>query len=133
MELIFDTNAYVEVAKGNAAALQKLRRAAKVHLTFISVAELRAGFACGTKTQQNEKNLQRFLSAARVNVLYADSETSLFYARIYATLRQNGTPVPTNDLWIAALALQHGLPVYSFDHHFSKIEAIDLIQSLPAN
>jgi tRNA(fMet)-specific endonuclease VapC len=111
MELIFDTNAYVEVAKGNAAALQKLRRATIVHLTFVSLAELRAGFACGAKTQQNEKNLQRFLAAKRVNVLYADSATSLFYARIYARLRQNATPIPTNDLWIAALALQHGLPV----------------------
>lgn len=127
MELIFDTNAYVEVAQGNANALQKLRRAAKVHLTFVSLAELRAGFACGTKTQQNEKNLQRFLAAKRANVLYADSETSLFYARIYATLRQNATPIPTNDLWIAALALQHGLPVYTLDRHFSKVAAIDVI------
>lgn len=128
MELLFDTNAYVEVAKGNAAALQKLRRASLVHLTFVSLAELRAGFACGSKTQQNEKNLQRFLAAKRVNVLYADSETSLFYARIYATLRKNGTPIPTNDLWIAALALQHGLPVYTFDRHFNKVAAIDVIQ-----
>ncbi|MFO1470244.1 MAG: type II toxin-antitoxin system VapC family toxin [Turneriella sp.] len=128
MELVLDTNAYVEVAKGNAAALQKLRRATTVHLTFVSLAELRAGFACGTKTQQNEKNLQHFLAAKRVNVLYADSETSLFYARIYATLRQNGTPIPTNNLWIAALALQHGLPVYSFDRHYQKVAAIDLIK-----
>ncbi len=128
MELLFDTNAYVEVAKGNAAALQKLRRASLVHLTFVSLAELRAGFACGSKTQQNEKNLQRFLAAKRVSVLYADSETSLFYARIYATLRQNGTPIPTNDLWIAALALQHGLPVYTFDRHFNKVASIDVIQ-----
>lgn len=127
MEIIFDTNSYVEVAKGNTSALQKLRRASTVHLTFVSLAELRAGFACGSKAQQNEKQLHRFLAAKRVNVLYADSETSLFYARIYATLRQNGTPIPTNDLWIAALALQHGLPVYTFDRHFGKIEAIDKI------
>ncbi len=128
MELIFDTNAYVEVAKGNTAALQKLRRATTVHITFVSLAELRAGFACGTKTQQNEKNLQRFIAAKRVNILYADSETSLFYERIYATLRQNGTPIPTNDLWIAALALQNGLPVYTLDRHFNKVAAIDVIQ-----
>lgn len=128
MELIFDTNAYTEVAKGNETALQKLRRASTMYLTFVSLAELRAGFACGTKTQQNEKNLQRFLASKRVNVLYANSETSLFYARIYAELRGNGTPIPTNDLWIAALALQHGLPLYTFDAHFSQVKSIDLIK-----
>ncbi len=128
MHIIFDTNMYAELARGDQAALDKLQRTGRVYLTFITIGELRAGFLFGTKSTQNEKNLQKFLSSERVTVLYADAGTSHYYARIYADLRRRGTPVPTNDLWIGALAMQHGLPLYTKDAHFQKIESIDLIQ-----
>jgi predicted nucleic acid-binding protein len=68
--------------------------------------------------------LQQMLAVKSVSVLYADATTTLFYARIFADLRRNGTPIPTNDLWIAALAMQHGLPVFSFDRHFQNVQSI---------
>ncbi|AFM12782.1 type II toxin-antitoxin system VapC family toxin [Turneriella parva] len=127
MQLLLDTNTYTELARGNAAALSKIQRATHVYLSFVSLGELRAGFAAGSKAQQNEKVLQKFLASERVRVLFADSETTHYYAKIYAQLRKAGTPIPVNDLWIAALAMQHGVPLYTLDAHFRKVDAIDLL------
>ncbi len=128
MRLLLDTNTYTELARGNASALSKVQRATHVFLTFITLGELRAGFAAGSKTQQNEKVLQKFLASARVKVIFPDSETTHYYAKIYAQLRKAGTPIPANDLWIAALSMQHGIPLYTFDAHFRKVESIDLLE-----
>jgi tRNA(fMet)-specific endonuclease VapC len=128
MQLLLDTNTYTELARGNAAALSKIRRATQVFMTFITLGELRAGFAAGSKAQQNEKILQKFLASPRVKVIFADNETTHYYAKIYAQLRKSGTPIPSNDLWIAALSMQHGVPLYTLDSHFAKVEAIDLLE-----
>ena len=124
MELIIDTNAYTATVRGDENARSVLRRARKVHVTFITLAELRAGFACGKKGAVNEKILQQMLAAKSVSQLYADATTTLYYARIFADLRQRGTPIPTNDLWIAALAMQHGLPLFTLDQHFRHVQSI---------
>lgn len=91
---------------------------------FVVVAELRAGFRSGTISRRNEATLVRFLANERVEVLYADAQTTHAYAEIYSMLRRNGTPIPTNDLWIAALAVQHSLPLCSRDAHFEKVPQI---------
>ena len=65
--------------------------------------------------------LERFLASPRVGVLYADEATTRSYAGLFAQLRRQGTPIPTNDLWIAALAVQHGLALHSRDAHFDSI------------
>ncbi|HET6585577.1 MAG TPA: type II toxin-antitoxin system VapC family toxin, partial [Nannocystaceae bacterium] len=88
---------------------------------FVVIAELRAGFAAGTRAAENERVLTRFRRSPRVTVLYADDETAHHYARTYAYLRRAGTPIPTNDLWIAALALQHGALLFTRDHHFDAL------------
>lgn len=83
--------------------------------------ELRAGFAAGTQAATNERNLERFLANPIVAVLRPDEATTLHYAALFAQLRRQATPIPTNDLWIAALVLQHGLIICTKDEHFRHI------------
>jgi tRNA(fMet)-specific endonuclease VapC len=75
-------------------------------------------------SERNEANLTRFLSGPRVGVLFADDETTHHYARLFRQLRVQATPVPTNDLWTAALAVQHGLHLFARDRHFDHLPQI---------
>jgi predicted nucleic acid-binding protein len=98
-----------------------------IMLPFIVLAELRAGFAVGRKGADNESVLQRFLAEPGVNVLYASEATTHHYAGLYRQLRRQGTPVPTNDLWIAALAIEHRLTLLTRDHHFASLPQLRIL------
>ena len=124
MRVLIDTNRYTDFARGDVEAVDRLQRATHVYVPFVVVAELRAGFLCGSRSERNEANLTRFLSVPRVDVLYADDETTHHYARLFRQLRRQGTPVPTNDLWTAALAVQHGLHLFARDRHFDHLAQI---------
>ena len=124
MRILVDTNRYTDFARGAGEAVDRMQRATHVYLPFVVVAELRAGFLCGSRSERNEANLTRFLTAPRVDVLYADDETTHHYARLFRQLRLQGTPVPTNDLWTAALAVQHGLHLFDGDRHFDHLPQI---------
>ena len=124
MKILIDTNRYSDFAKGEKTAVEIFTTADRIFVPFVVVAELRAGFRSGTISRRNEAVLVRFLANERVEVLYADAQTTHIYAETYALLRQNGTPIPTNDLWIAALAIQHSLPLCSRDAHFEKLPQI---------
>lgn len=119
--LALDTNAYTDAARGHAETVTRLRVADEIHLPFVVLGELRAGFAAGTKGARNEAGLTRFLQSPRVHLLLADDQTTVHYARLYAYLRKKGTPIPTNDLWIAALVVQHDLVLLSSDAHFAHL------------
>jgi tRNA(fMet)-specific endonuclease VapC len=127
MRLAIDTNRYVDYCKGVTAAVDVVRRARRVYLPFVVVAELTAGFADGGHSQKNEQILTRFLSKARVELLLPDEETTFHYARLFAQLRAIGRPIPTNDLWIGALTVQHGLMLCTRDRHFEKLPQIPRI------
>jgi tRNA(fMet)-specific endonuclease VapC len=124
VNITLDTNRYVDFARGDGEAIHCLQRAERVYLPFVVVAELRAGFLCGAHSQRNEANLTRFLASPRVDVLYPDDHTTHQYARLFRQLRVQGTPIPTNDLWTAALALQHGLHLFARDRHFDHLPQI---------
>lgn len=121
MKLLIDTNGYRDFVDGRPEAVAAFACAAGLYLPFIVVAELRAGFSCGRRGRENERTLTRFLNSARVQVLYPDDATSHHHAALFAQLRAQGTPIPTNDIWVAALALQHGLILYSRDAHFDTL------------
>ena len=121
MRIALDTNRYVDFTRGVPEAVEPLRRAERIYLPMIVLAELRAGFACGTRALENERNLVRFLNRPRVEVLAPDEETSQHHARLYRQLRVQGTPIPTNDLWIAALVVQHDLLLLARDAHFDHL------------
>lgn len=124
MRVALDTNAYTDFAKGDAALVRILEAAEQILVPFIVVAELRAGFAVGKKGGVNENALRRFLSRDGVDLLQADEATTHHYASVYRQLREQGTPIPTNDIWIAALVLQHDLVLITRDGDFDHLPQI---------
>ena len=124
--LVIDTNVYSGLLRGDDRAVRALRAAHEVHLPLVVLAELLAGFAVGTRTGKNREELARFMASPRVHLLLPDAKTAHHYADMYAALRVQGTPIPTNDLWIAALARQHRMPLFSFDDHFGVVPGLAL-------
>ncbi len=124
MKIALDTNRYTDMARGDADALRIVGTAIEVCLPLIVLGELRAGFRQGTREAANEAGLQSFLAQPGVRVLLPDEQTTFFYSSIEADLRKKGRAIPTNDVWIAALTLQHALTLYSRDKHFDNIPAI---------
>ena len=82
------------------------------------------GFALGKYESINKKELKLFISCSRVKIFSITENTATHYSRIYINLRRKGHPIPTNDLWIAASALEHNLALYSYDNHFKAINEI---------
>jgi len=124
VRLALDTNRYVDLCKGVEPTVRLVSTAEAVFLPFVVVAELRAGFVLGKRTAENERVLRRFLLKEGVSVLYPDDQTTHHYASTYRQLRLQGTPIPTNDLWIAALVLQHNLRLHDRDGHFDHLPQI---------
>ena len=122
--LIIDTNIYSHALVGTPDVVDALRTANKIFICMISIGELLSGFKGGSRENENRKELAIFLDAPRVRILSIDEETAEFYAEILNNLRKVGRPIPTNDIWIGAVALQHGLKLYSKDHHFSFIPGL---------
>jgi tRNA(fMet)-specific endonuclease VapC len=121
VKLALDTNRYTDLCRGDVSVVEMVELADEVWLPFIVLGELRAGFAVGNQGPRNEAVLRRFLLKSAVSVLYADEQTTHHYAAIYRQLRKQGTPIPTNDMWIAALVLQHSLVLFARDTHFDAL------------
>ncbi|NJL27910.1 MAG: type II toxin-antitoxin system VapC family toxin [Thermoanaerobaculia bacterium] len=127
MKLALDTNRYRDLCDGDRSIAQALEQADAVFLPFVAFAELRAGFAVGNRGRENERILQRFLAKPGVRVLYATEATTRAYADLYLQLRRQGTPIPINDLWIAALVVENNLLLASRDSHFQYLPQIPVI------
>jgi tRNA(fMet)-specific endonuclease VapC len=128
MRIAIDTNRYRDFCSAIPEAVERLAQADEINMPFVTLAELRAGFLCGTVARRNEKGLIRFLNSPRVKVLFPNEDTTHHYAQLFAQLRTQGTPIPLNDIWIAALALQHDLILYSRDQHFRQIPQLPLLE-----
>lgn len=124
MRIAIDVNRYVDFARGVDEAVACFRRADEIVVPFVVLAELRAGFRAGQRVSSNEAVLSKFLQSDRVTVLLPDEQTTHVYANVFVQLREAGTPIPTNDLWIAALVIQHDLVLFSRDHHFDVLPQI---------
>lgn len=121
LRVALDTNRYVDFCRAVAGVRDVLERAAVIYMPFVVIGELRAGFALGSKGAANEQILRRFLMREGVSILFADDQTTHHYANIFRQLRIQGTPIPTNDVWIAALVLQHDLALFARDDHFDHL------------
>jgi tRNA(fMet)-specific endonuclease VapC len=121
VRLALDTNRYTDLCLGEVSIVEKVESAGEVWLTFLVVGALRARFAVGSQEARNEAILRRFLLKPGVAILYADEQTTHHYASVYRQLRKQGTPIPTNDMWIAALVLQHSLVLCARDAHFDAL------------
>lgn len=121
MRVALDTNRYVDFCRGVPDVVTTLENAAAVLLPSVVVGELRGGFAVGTQGASNERVLRRFLMKDGVSLLLADEQSTHHYAAVFRQLRIQGTPIPTNDMWIAALVAQHDLTLYARDRHFDHL------------
>lgn len=121
MIVALDTNRYVNLCRGVEETVGLLEEAEGIVLPFVVLGELRAGFAFGRRPAENERVLRRFLAKDGVRVLFADDQTTHHYATIFRQLRKQGTPIPTNDMWLAAMVLQHNLALHARDRHFDHL------------
>lgn len=120
--ILLDTNAYVAFKRGVQDAVDIVRLAEQIGVSIIVMGELLAGFVSGGQESRNRQELSEFLSSPRIRIFLADDGTVEYYARIFRQLKNKGKPIPTNDLWIAATAMQHGFAVFTYDDHFSSID-----------
>ncbi len=121
MKIAVDSNRYSDLLRGAPKAIEIFETATEIYFPLIVIAELRAGFAQGTQAEQNERNLMKVLNQEAVYVLSPDVQTTFHYAKLYAQLRKQGKPIPTNDLWIAALVIQHQLILFDRDSDFDHM------------
>ena len=121
MRVALDTNRLTDLLRGDARLAETLGACDEVWIPLVVLGEIKAGFHGGTERHRNEALLQRFLAKATVSVLLPGRETAEHYARIFVQLKRAGTPVPDNDLWIAALALEHDLTLITRDRYFARI------------
>ncbi len=127
-EILIDTNIYTHAMRGDPGVVTVLRQAAAIGIAPISIGELLSGFKAGRKEQMNRDELGLFLDSPRVRLHNIDFETAEFYAVVLDGLRKIGKPIPTNDIWIAAVAFQQGLPLFTLDRHFEKVPGLVLIR-----
>ena len=131
MRLLVDTSAYSAYLRNNPPIVDEVSRADELFVNPIVLGELLAGFRKGSRFERNLALLRRFLASPRVGWTPVDDETAERYGIIHDTLRRQGTPIPTNDLWIAASAVQHGLALLTTDAHFERVPQV-LLHHHPA-
>lgn len=122
--LCLDTSAYSHFRRGDVAVVTVVRRARAVGVPAVVLGELRAGFRLGARAEENDRELLRFLEQPVVSVLDVDDEAASHYADLVTALRRAGTPVPANDVWIAAVALRDGATVVTYDGDFVRIPRV---------
>ena len=127
MRVALDTNRYTDLARGDSFIVSVVSTADEIWLPFVVLGELWAGFAVSSHEARNEAVLRRFLLKPGVGILYAGEQTTHHYANVYRQLRKQGTPIPTNDMWIAALVLEHSLVLCARDAHFDALAQISRI------
>jgi tRNA(fMet)-specific endonuclease VapC len=124
---LIDTNIYSYALRGDSTVTYQLQHLDEIGFSVISIGELLTGFRTGTNERENRRQLAKFLDSPRVTLFLIDEETAEFYATTLTNLKRAGTPIPTNDVWIAAVAQRHGLPVLTKDQHFQVIPGLILI------
>lgn len=132
MRLLLDTSAYSAFMRGHPEIKHVLQQAEAIYFNPIVLGELRAGFRRGRRLEKNEETLGIFMDSPRVHLVSLDEGTSERYAVILNTLWTTGTSIPTNDIWIAASAMQHGLSVLTTDAHYQRVPQV-LVRCVPVN
>jgi tRNA(fMet)-specific endonuclease VapC len=124
MKLLLDTNVYSALFRGHKDVADRVRRADQVLISAIVAGELLFGFRNGSRFDANRSELEDFLQTPYVDLLPVTLVTADRFGRIAAALRRKGRPIPTNDIWIAAHAMESGAELLSFDQHFEEIDGV---------
>ena len=124
MKILLDTSAYVGFKRNAVEAVEIIVKAELIVFSPVVMGELMFGFRNGTRFKENMDDLDRFLKHEAVDLMPIGKITSDRYSRIAVKLRQQGTPIPTNDIWIAAQAMEQGAELITSDQHFDKISGL---------
>ena len=124
MKRLLDTNAYSALKRGHGEVAQLVRDSVELAFSMVVIGELLFGFRNGTLLERNTAELEALLAHPRVTVLPVTRTTADRFGRIAAMLRKAGTPIPSNDIWIAAHAVESGAELLSFDPHFAAIPGL---------
>lgn len=127
--VLFDTNAYAAFKKGHPEMLEIIQQVEVIGISPIVLGELISGFDAGSRSQKNREELKKFLHSSRVQIYPLTSDTAHFYSQVYVSLKAKGRPIPTNDMWIAAQALEQGCMVCTYDQHFAAIDGLLTLSS----
>ena len=127
MRILLDTNAYSRLVRGERKVTDLARSAEWVLFSPIVYGELVFGFRLGRNLEQNLTTLNAFIGAPYVSFLSITVTTADRYSRIAASQRSKGRPIPTNDMWIAAHAMEMGADLVSADRHFELVDGIALV------
>ncbi|MDE0037226.1 MAG: type II toxin-antitoxin system VapC family toxin [Gammaproteobacteria bacterium] len=124
MKILLDSNAYSLWKRGQAHVAELIRSSGEVLMPIVVVGELLYGFRYGSRGEDNVRELHLFLGNSRVDVVATTMTTADRYARIASALRAKGRPIPTNDIWIAAHAMETGADLVSSDQHFAVVDGL---------
>ncbi|MCH7764309.1 MAG: type II toxin-antitoxin system VapC family toxin [Candidatus Marinimicrobia bacterium] len=127
--IVIDTNIYSLAMKNDSMAVKILRQAEKIYICSIVIGELLSGFKFGIQERKNMKLFNEFLDSPRVIAIDITENTAIHYSQIYLDLKKAGTPLPTNDMWIAAVAKEKGAYLATADKHFQFIPGL-LLQTV---
>ena len=124
MRLLLDSNAYSLLMRGHERAAELVRNAEELLFSAIVVGELMYGFRAGSRFERNAADLRSFLESPYSTLVEVGQTTADRYSRIAAALKAKGRPIPTNDVWIAAHAMETGADLVSADRHFEYIDGL---------
>jgi len=124
VRILLDSNAYSHLKRGHHPVAEIVRRSEEVLLPFVVIGELLYGFKHGTRLETNVRELHAFIDNPHVRVATMTFTTADRYSRIAAGLRRKGRPIPSNDIWIAAHAMETGADLVSYDRHFIHVEGL---------
>ena len=127
---LLDTNAYSAYLSGDKTVLAALSGSEVVFMSVVVLGELYAGFAGGSREKNNKEILESFLSKPRVRVLPVSQATAAVFGVVKAALKKAGTPIPINDVWISAHAIENGAKVITYDSHFRQVPGLMLWDGL---
>lgn len=124
MRLLLDTNAYTALRRGRNVVAEQVQRSESVLVSVIVAGELLFGFRNGSRYDENSGALREFLGDPNVTVLPITWTTAEIFGRLSAALRNRGTPIPTNDIWLAAQAIEADATLLSSDRHFGRVDGL---------
>jgi len=124
VRLLLDTDAYSALKRGHPATCDLVRRSEDVLFSPIVAGELLHGFRCGSRFERNRQDLDEFIASPFVKVVPVTMATADRFGRVAAALRRRGTPIPTNDIWVAAQAMETGAELLSFDRHYEAVDGL---------
>jgi tRNA(fMet)-specific endonuclease VapC len=125
-KIVLDTNAYTRLLIGEQDVLDIIGTADTIYMSIFVLGELYAGFAGGRKERENKETLNRFLLKPTAKILNATAETAEVFGKVKQNLKKAATPIPINDVWIAAHAIETGSTIITYDSHFKNVAGLRL-------